>query len=298
MTSRRTTPILAAAVLAAASAPAAQKPAEKVKDKEKVRATVRVSVAREAMEQVEAGLDRAVDRVSVPHAALLLGRPGSARGYRLPGYGVVFVLTPRALPGNEGAFYVLHGPRRRLRVESRRPEAEEEQRIEALERQVLVLQYETEAARRAAEEDMERIVHDVRGRLAPAPAEEPPPPPEAPSPPAPPAAVPAPAPMPPPWRFWFETGTQEDGRAPEAVIADVRAAVLGAIEGQARSLAGLGGDERVTVTVDFVPGGLFASHGRPARTLVVTARIRDIEARARGAIAPEELRRRVEVVEY
>ena len=52
------------------------------------------------------------------------------------------------------------------------------------------------------------------------------------------------------------------------------------------------------MAVDFVPGGLFAAQARPQKTLVVTARVRDVDARARGAITLEELRRRVEVTEY
>ena len=63
--------------------------------------------AREGIEAIEARLARAVDRVSLPHAARLLGRVESARGYRLPGYGLVLVLTPRMLPGGEGQVYVL-----------------------------------------------------------------------------------------------------------------------------------------------------------------------------------------------
>ena len=52
------------------------------------------------------------------------------------------------------------------------------------------------------------------------------------------------------------------------------------------------------MAVDFVPGGLFAAQARPEKTLVVSARVRDVDARARGAITPEEFRRRVEVTEY
>jgi hypothetical protein len=74
--------------------------------------------------------------------------------------------------------------------------------------------------------------------------------------------------------------------------------VIDALEVPAGTLSGLGGDEFVTVAVDFVPGGLLAVHARPERTLVVRARIRDVEARGRGAITPEELRQRVLVVEY
>lgn len=275
--------------------------------------------AREGIEAVEAQIARAVDRVSLPHAARLLGRAESVRGYRLPGYGLVLVLTPRMLPGSEGQVYVLRGgsPRHRVRVESRRPGAgqaewtTDDEQIETFERQVLVLQHETEAARRAAEEEMDRIVEGVRVRVAPPPevrvevhaeAREPQPPPaprpapDAPAPPLPPEAPPAPAP--PPWKFWFEPGAPDEKRTPEAVVADVRGAVIEALVTQGDRLVGLGGDERVTVAVDFVPGGLFAAQARPQKTLVVTARVKDMGARARGAITAEELRRRVEVAEY
>jgi hypothetical protein len=104
--------------------------------------------------------------------------------------------------------------------------------------------------------------------------------------------------MPPPWKSWFGTEGPRDERAPDKVVADVRAALVQALESQSGRVPGLGADEFVTVAVDFVPGGFFASHARPAKTLVVRARVRDLEARARGALAPEELRRRVEVVEY
>jgi hypothetical protein len=63
-------------------------------------------------------------------------------------------------------------------------------------------------------------------------------------------------------------------------------------------VAGLDADEWVTVAVDFVPGDIFSSHRRPTRTLIVRARQGDLVARAEGALAPEELRERVEVIEY
>ena len=276
--------------------------------------------SRDGLEALEARLDHAVDRVSLPHAARLLGRGESARAYRLPGYGIVLVLTPRALPGESGRVYFLQrGSRpkaRKYRVETTTPGAptrvevdvEGDEGVETFERQVLVLQHETEAARRAEEEEMERIVHDVRVRIAPPapPAQAPATPsaPLAPAPPVPPAAPEAAElhlpgePAPPPWKFWFEAGTPSETRAPEAVIADVRASLIETLTAPAVAVAGLPGDERVTVAVDFVPGGLFAANARPGRTLVVSVRARDVAARARGSISVEELRRRVEVSEY
>jgi len=283
-------------------------------------------VVREGLEALEAQLDRAVDRVSLPHAARLLGRAESARAYRLPGYGIVLVLTPRALPGESGRVYFLkrssRPKARKYRVETPPPGApatvvvdvEDDEGVETFERQVLVLQHETEAARRAAEEDLERIVHDVRIRVAPPtppapatptapPAPAPPAAPEAPQPgePGPAGWTPAPAPplpAPPPWKFWFEPGTPSETRAPETVIADVRASLIETLTAPSVALSGLPGEERVSVAVDFVPGGLFAANARPGRTLVVSVRARDVAARARGSITAEELRRRVEVSEY
>jgi hypothetical protein len=298
-----------AAVLAALALPAAAEERPKA-----VAAT-----PREGIEALEAHLTRAVDRVSLPEAGRLLGRVEPARGYRLPGYGVVFVLTPRTLPAVRGQVYVLHGGspvHRRVRIAPHRPSAGEagsgadDEEIETFERQVLVLQQETEAARRAAEEEMDRIVQNVRVRAAPpsdvhvevhtAPeAPEPPGAPAAPGAPPPPAPAEAPLPpAPPPWKFWFGTGTPDEKRSPEAVVADVRGAVIDALATQEVRLAGLAADERVTVTVDFVPGGMFAASARPEKTLVVSARVKDVDARARGAITPEELRKRVEVTEY
>jgi hypothetical protein len=276
----------------------------------------RPAAPRETIEALEAQLDHAVDRVSLPHAARLLGRAETARGYRLPGYGIVLVLTPRALPGGEGQVYVFHtgAPRhRRVRVESRPPGEpppgepppgvpEDEASIEALERQVLVLQHETEAARRAAEDEMERIVETVRVRVARSDEGRAPAPPFPEAPPAPPAAPGAPvlpeAVAPPPWARWFGSRAPDEGRTAEAVVADVRAAVVDALAATGPRLASLPGDERVTVAVDFVPGGIFAARARPERTLVVTARVRDVQALARGAITADELRRRVEVSEH
>jgi len=285
------------------------------------------AVSREALEALEAQLDRAVARVSLPRAAHLLGA-GSARGYRLPGYGIVFVLTPRALPGSEDHLLGIVGPQR-MKVRRPRAAGSEEiaPEIDALERQVIVLQQETELTRRAAEEEMDRIVQNVRVRLAPqgetmqvevrtGPQEAPPAPvavesvpvpppppapvaaPEAPQAALPPAAPEAPLPPPAPWRYWFETRVPHDERPADTVVADVRDALVDALVGQAGRLPGLGPDEFVTVAVDFEAGGLIASHARPERTLVLRARVRDLDARARGAIPPEELRRRLELSEY
>lgn len=256
-----------------------------------------VAPSREELTSLEGHLERAVAEVSVPHAGILLGRATASRGYRLPGYGVVFVLTPRALPGAERAVYVFRGHPKGLPPPGALPGHDvtvtEDVEIEAVERQVLVLQHAAEAQRRAAEEDHDRIVRDIRIRLA-RPADD--------------AGRTRPvvvesspvgdAPGPPPWSFWFGDEPPTEGRSADRVVEDVRGAVIQVLETRALQVSGLRDEEFVTVAVDFVPGGFFQSHQRPTRTLIVRARQRDLEARAQGRIAGEEWRQRVEVIEY
>jgi hypothetical protein len=82
------------------------------------------------------------------------------------------------------------------------------------------------------------------------------------------------------------------------VVADVRAAVIEALGAHPPRMRGLGPEEFVTVAVDFESGGRLARHPRAERTLVVRAKVRDIQARAGGALDAAELRRRIEVLEY
>ena len=84
--------IAAAAVVLAASGAAAPDMAPVARQ-----APDRAAAARQGLELLEARLDEAVDSVSLPHAARLMGRVEQARAYRLPGYGVVLVLTTRRL---------------------------------------------------------------------------------------------------------------------------------------------------------------------------------------------------------
>jgi hypothetical protein len=336
------------------------------------------ALVRESLERFEAQLDRAVGQVSRPATGVVLGRAESARGYHLPGYGAVFVLTPRVLPreGNVMAFRQRTSPQVSLHIETRvegpgGPDEEagarladhvrqvlgapkngegsfpvravppadgrEADELLAIEQQVLDFQREAEEARQSAEREFERISRDLRVRLAPPPepsgpgtvrpasaprapaglpgpnvprapasasAPEAPtipappdeaPPGDAPSPPA--AMAVPPLPQPPPWRFWFDGGPP-DARTPAKVIADVRAAVTASLEIAGAHLRGMAPDEYVTVAVDFVPAGVFVSQVRPARTLVVRARKRDLDARLLGQLSADELRRRVEVSEY
>jgi hypothetical protein len=110
-------------------------------------------------------------------------------------------------------------------------------------------------------------------------------------------------PEPPPWSLWFEP-EETEARAPERVIHDVGDAVTHVLETHGARLALLRPDEALVVTVDFVrrAPGLMGfgpeARPRPERTLVVRVRKRELEARRDGKLAAEELRKRIEYVEY
>jgi hypothetical protein len=286
----------------------------------------RAPVPREALEALEASLDRAVGQVSRPAPGIVLGRAESARGYHLPGYGAVFVLAPRALPrgGSTFAFQprVAPGGRARPQFEARverdggpLPAAGENPDIDELlviEQQVLEFQHEAEETRQTAELEFERLTRDFRNRLAVPPAGPHPAggPVVAPgtgaspiSPAPPPSALPLPpgveGPLPPPpWRFWFPTDGPRDDRPPDTIVADVRAAVIATLASDGARLRGLATEEFVAVAIDFVPVGVFVSQARPARTILIRARKRDLDARQAGKLSADELRSRVEVSEY
>jgi hypothetical protein len=174
--------------------------------------------------------------------------------------------------------------------------------LKALEAQVEALQREAERTRQEAERALEEAVREVQFRLAPMPATAPAP--EvaaaAPAAPRPPAIPPAPpSPPAPPWRFWFDTGEGEDARTPEKIVSDVRTVVTQVLESQGARLRGVHPDESVTVAVDFVPQwGFFDEGVRPQKTLIIRVRKKELEDRAAGKIPSEELRKRIEYVEY
>jgi hypothetical protein len=140
---------------------------------------------------------------------------------------------------------------------------------------------------------------------APAAPETPPPAsaPDAPDAPLPPPAPPAPPiPVNPgaPWFFWVEEElTEPEPRAPERLVTEVQEALVGALETHGPALTTVRGDETISVVVDFVAGTPFLDEdARPARSLTLRVRKRDLDDRRAGRLAPEELRRRIEAAEY
>lgn len=277
--------------------------------------------ARDDLERFEWALDRAVRKVSRPSAAPILGGAETCRGYHLRGYGALFVLAPRALPVRHRS--ALHSrpelagamppppPALRARLEKLETEprkAREEGRgasareeLEALESQVTALQREAEKAREEAELAIEQTTRELHRRLVsstlgtPEPLSPAPPPARAPGETVAPGQLPPP-PLP-PWRFWFEGEEPEEAGTPEGVIGEVRSAVTEVLEAQGSRLR-LRPEEFVAVVVDFLPRGAFASRTRPARTLVVRVRKKELDEREAGKLASEELRKRIEYSEY
>jgi hypothetical protein len=256
------------------------------------------------IEAMEALLDQAVAKVSRPSVHVVLGGREAARGYRLKGMGAVFVLPPRALPGPERDRVVVLRDRGRPGLWVSRMTAEQERELQAIQGQIDSLQHEAERAQRDAERAFEVLERNVRvhalqrvGTAPPAPAEAPAPS-APPRPPAPDVVPPGVAP-PPPWRFWFPT-ERGDERTPERVVADVKGAVVSALETHGGRLLALSPDEWVLVAVDFVPPRGFDFDPSPAgeQSLVIRVKKRDLVEAANGKITPEELRRRIDYTQY
>ena len=279
--------------------------------------------SREDLERFEWALDRAVRKVSRPSAGPIMGGAEACRGYHIDGYGAFFVLAPRALPLRQRSahesppqptlFVAPLPPPTRLEL----PAAEPQRRVGsaadqtkaraellALEAQVAALQRAAETTREEAELALEETSRELHRRLLSSTlGEQPPVPMIAPVPDVPvvpaeaAAQTPHPPPPVPPWRFWFESEEQEEPRSPDRVVTDVRSAVTDVLENHGPPLR-LGANEFVVVVVDFLPRSAFAARTRPARTLVVRVRKGELEDRAAGKLASDELRRRIEYSEY
>lgn len=295
--------------------------------------------AARSLDSLEQALDRAVARVS--RASVQVAQRGSStRGYLLAGYGVLFVVPPRALPvaarsaadteaaralqqatrGLEAVLQRADDPGLRLRIQaslaalraaqgdpssgSVARERAREAQMQAVERQMQsqmeALQREAERSQAETERAMEQMGRELRSRLRPRPAVEAVPPlePAASAPPESVEAPEAPAPPAPPWSFWFEFEEESASPSPDRLVRDVGAAVAEVFEARGASLRPVKGEEYLAAAVDFFPRGAFAPRTRPQRTLLVRVKKQDLLARQAGRLTPEELRRRVEFLEY
>lgn len=274
-------------------------------------------------------LEVAVGQVSRPSPFQVLGPAAAGNGYLLPGYGAIFVLPARMLPGDGGVIVLQDGQpgsqpvisvwrrdgRRLQRSKDgarARPDVPGVPELKDLDRDIqqiegLVEAYsrEAELASREAEKALERVTQEIRSRF---PETETPPlsvsAPRPPTPPAAPVAAPA-APRAlaptaaPPWRFWFQAEDVDDPRPAARVVSDVRGALIYALETRGAALTVVRPEDFVVVAVDFTARGfpLWAER-RAERTLVVKARKQDLDERRAGRIAAEELRKRIVTLEY
>lgn len=285
---------------------------------------------------MEAVLDQAVRKVSEPAAAPFLGGSEVSRAYRLAGYGALFVVPPRALPRARKVVIVrrqgpeesvvewseetlpgsatsdmqravseLHSREMRIQREIQaqgrsRLRENREKELRAIEEKVEALQREAQRARQDAERALEKAMQEAMQEAARGVEVAPvaPTPPPGPLPSAAPLPPLAPLPPAPPWRFWFNSDEREDSRGPDRVVADVKGAVAQALETQGAHLRSVRPEEFVSVAVDFVSPWGFDDETRPEKTVIVRVRKRDLDERQAGKIAPEELRKRFEYVEY
>ena len=205
----------------------------------------------------------------------------------------------------------LHETRRQIDSQAQREAELKELRFRAE-----AYQREASRAREAAELALRKALAEARSALHVRVKAETPlddagrPPHPAPLPPAPPAAATPPAaapisapetPLPPPappWSFWFDMDEDDDPRSAEDVIASVREAVVSTLETHGARLKSVRPEEFVAVAVDFVPRAALVFQRRPARTLVVRVRKKDVDDRLAGKLDAEEFQRRVESTEY
>ena len=292
-----------------------------------------VARLRRELRNMEALLDQTVAQVSPPNPGFVLAGAPASRGYLLRGHGVVFVLAPRRLPmaplvaTRMRGRIVIQGSGqasdlRQLEVQVAEFQAQVHQEWQALEQSFDQVQARIRAAapRGASPEDPWPVAgpaaQDPDGREpaaapvrvapptapgAPVPAAAPPPPnpPEAPRPASAPEAPPPPFPAP-PWIQWAQESAEgAEARDPERVVADTKDALLQTLENYGHVLTTLPPDEMISVVVDFVAGTPFIDdQARPARSLSLRVRKRDLDERRAGRLSTEELRRRIETTEY
>jgi len=277
---------------------------------------------RSEVERLERALDGAVRAVSRPRLARVVSVGGQCRSYRLPGYGHVFVLAPRSLPGPMARVSARpgHGDaeeaalaaaaqgdmQRRLDLlraqlvegapDARRTVAAaelDEVEVRAVEDEARALDREAETAREEAERALEQLTRELRRMRAAPVAAAPDPPPLAPAaPPAPSVAAPAP-----PWRSWFQREADEAPFASaDQTVRDVRSVVVRVLTHEGPQLRSLGPEEQLVVAVDFIaPAG---AADRPQRTLVVRARKGDLDSHAGGQLSSGELDQRIQILDY
>jgi hypothetical protein len=92
---------------------------------------------------------------------------------------------------------------------------------------------------------------------------------------------------------WFSE--RESDVSPDALLSDVRDAIIAGLAAHSGTLDHLGDDDTVVVAVDFLPRMPDRS---PVRTMVARAKKKDVAAARGGRLAIADLRARVVFDEY
>jgi hypothetical protein len=287
---------------------------------------------RQQLQAMERALADAVARVSRPAAIPILGAAEVCRGYRLHGVGAWFVVSPRTFPEQtprrsrqdpdlanadqalaeaitglrqgvkdaatdeerralEGGIEQLTSRRRELRAQAH-DASERERELKAWQERAQAMHQAAEEARQDARRALDILEKTVGPRLAAnAPGAA--------------GAASRPANMEtedalpplPPWRIWSQPEANEDTRAPDVILRDVREAITHTLEEQGPSLA-VPPEEMIAVAVDFFRPMPLACSKPPARTLVVRAPKRVLEALHAGRLAADDARKQIDVLEY
>lgn len=168
----------------------------------------------------------------------------------------------------------------------------------AMEREFRELQEQAEAFRVRAEEARQEAELSLRRSLQRTDGTAPPAPPVPPQTPA--AALPEAPDLPPapPWQAFFDFGEPEDTRTPDAVIQEVRQAVVRTLAAQAGRLTSVRPEEQVVVAVDFLPWRRTGLRAMPERTLVIRVPKKHLDEVKAGRLSAEEFGRRVQAFEY
>jgi hypothetical protein len=101
----------------------------------------------------------------------------------------------------------------------------------------------------------------------------------------------------PPWVNWVRTPA-EDTRTPDQVLSEVRQALMDVLEKHGADVESLEPDEVVAVAVDFVTTSAADGTHPPTRTLVLRVPKSVLDAARAGKLASEEARKQYQVAEY
>jgi hypothetical protein len=274
-------------------------------------------------------LDRAVSRVSRMSVSFFFPAAEASHGYRLPGYGAVFIVPARALPPGRRTINVRRFDSNPPALVSEGPDAEAapgpqptptpgaatavragrgggrkpapdavELEIRRFEAQMEEYQRQAQMMNRIAEQQFLAFYRTVHGGVAAADATGAPTLVQGPAGVSDDAVAGGQRPTAPPWIGFVEPTGAEDTRTPNRVLNDVRAAVTGALEAEGPAVTVVGPEEFLVVTVDFVSASVLTEPAVPQQTLVVRVRKRDLDERAAGRLASDELQKRIDATTY